>query len=73
MNRAICENIRELYRYLVKEGIDADDLIRDIYIAAKKMNAKLEEYRNGTRYVVQEEKWANELTNIKKEAKCGHS
>ena len=81
--RTICNSIRELYRHVLRthkliaeykrNGMkfnipDEEDLIRHIYVSAKKMNAKLMEYSQGIAYTEDQKKKAYaELDLIKKE------
>jgi len=65
--RGICEAIRELYRrILTKDNIaDEEELIKYIYVSAKKMNKKLLEY-NGTNVQETEKHWLYQLSEIKR-------
>jgi hypothetical protein len=67
--RTICTAIRELYPLVLRlKDSDAEELVKYIYISAKKMNHRLREYANLSNDTHDtEERWINQLSVVKGE------
>jgi hypothetical protein len=69
--RTICTAVRALYADLWKNGYEnmgeADDLIKYIYISAKKMNKKLCAYAGKIDVHDDEARWLDQLDEVRRE------